>query len=189
MSIALPLNVVVPVVCITKSPPLPLIKLVALPNLKLGAPKLIELPLAVSFAVCISTSLPSNFINLLEPLPAWNLVVPELCCSCIPDWPKLWFFIEIEPALLSILTVSSKSENLFDDSVSICLLYWSLIRFVKGAERKLLSKRAFVVERDRSETSLSTQTERHLNDVLRRNIIENSLHFESLSQKNEDLPI
>ena len=66
---ALPLRVVVPLFCISSVPPLPLIKFEALPNLKLGAPKFMELPLAVSFSVPISTLLPSNFINLLVPLP------------------------------------------------------------------------------------------------------------------------
>ena len=77
MFIALPLNVVVPVVCITKSPPLPLIKLLALPNLKLGAPNKILLPLAFNFSVTISTFVPSNFINFVA-LPAKNLGVPLL---------------------------------------------------------------------------------------------------------------
>jgi len=53
----------------TNEPPLPLIKFEALPNLKLGAPKFMELPLAVNFSVPMSISLPSNFINLVEPLP------------------------------------------------------------------------------------------------------------------------
>ena len=69
MVTALPLRVVVPLFCITNVPPLPLIKFVALPNLKLGAPKLIELPLAVNLSVPISTLEPSNFINFVKPLP------------------------------------------------------------------------------------------------------------------------
>ena len=69
MVTALPLRVVVPLFSITNVPPLPLIKFVALPNLKLGAPKLIELPLAVNLSVPISTLEPSNFINLVKPLP------------------------------------------------------------------------------------------------------------------------
>ena len=44
MFTALPLRVVVPELCITNPPPLPLIKLLAEPNLKLGAPRRILLP-------------------------------------------------------------------------------------------------------------------------------------------------